>query len=147
MGAPTLIIAGIQIPQRSRFDLTQSFSRVDGGAASRRMGDGALFTMEAWEKWKTTISASGWIPPALLSIKRGVPFALHSIAPLALQPGELLPDGWAARTDWPEITLPADENGVIVRLVYPILTVATLAGAQLVTGGTNPQWELVCEET
>jgi len=145
MSAPTLIIAGVTLPQRSRLDYQQTFERLPGGATTRWLGNGAAFTMERWERWGTTISGGGWIPPALLGIKRGVPFVLHSVYPLSLKPGEPLPTGWTARTDFPEKSI-TDENGVTVRLVLPILNVICPLGARYVVGGANPQWEMVCEE-
>jgi hypothetical protein len=144
MSAPVLIINGVELPQRSRLDYQQTFERVDGGANSRRMAGGRLFTTGHWEAWRTTIQGGGWIPPALLSLSRGVPFELHCVAPIALLPGEDLPAGWSARVDWPECTM-IDERKVEVRLVFPVLTVVTLTGARLVTGGTNPSWELEME--
>lgn len=145
MSAPTLIIAGFEFPQESRLDFQQTFERVDGGSTSRRMGSGSLFTMESWERWTTTISGGGYVPAPLLSIRRGIPFELHSVSPISLQPGEDLPAGWSARTDWPETTF-TSRLGVEIRLIYPVLTVVTALGARLVTGGSKPQWELVCEQ-
>lgn len=145
MGAPTLIINGITLPQRARLDLQQTFERVQGGGESRRLANGGLFTMQRWRRWATTLSGSGWIPAPLLSLPIGEPFAVHSVAPLALRIGEPLPAGWAARTDWPEVAV-TGELGVTVRLVYPILTVATLDGPRYMTGGDGPSWELNCEE-
>lgn len=145
MSAPTLIIAGFEFPQESRLDFQQTFERVGGGATSRRMSGGALFTMESWERWSTTISGGGYVPAPLLSIKRGVPFEIHSVQPISLKPGEDLPNGWAARTDWPEETF-ISRLGVEIRLIYPILTVKSAAGARLVIGGSKPQWELTGEE-
>lgn len=145
MGAPVLIINGLELPQLSRLDLQQTFEIDEGGTSDRRLANGSLFVMSNWTKWKTTLSGAGWVPAPLLSLPRGVAFELHSVAPLALSVGEALPAGWAARTDWPEKTI-IDRRGVEVRLVYPILTVKTVSGARLVTGGNMPQWELVCRE-
>lgn len=145
MSAPTLIIAGFELPQESRLDLQQTFERVDGGCAQRRRAGGAWFSMEAWTRWSTTISGGGFVPAPLLSIPRGVPFELHSVAPLALWPGEDLPPGWSARTDWPETSF-TSRLGVEIRLVYPILMVASAQGARMVVGSSTPQWELACEE-
>ncbi|MDR1995155.1 hypothetical protein [Azonexus sp.] len=144
MSAPVLIINGFELPQRSRLDYQQTFERVDGGSSSRRMASGRLFTTEHWEAWRTTISGGGWIPPALLSLRRGMPFVLHSVTTIALRPGEDLPAGWSARVDWPEHSI-TDERGVTVRLVFPVLTVVTRLGARLMTGGSNPSWELEME--
>ncbi len=145
MGAPTLIINGVELPQRSRLTYQQTFERLPGGAETRRLANGAAFTMQHWERWGTTISGGGWIPPALLGIQRGVPFAIHSVYPVSLLPGQALPAGWTARSDWPEQSI-TDAAGVTVRLVLPILTVICPLGARYVIGGASPQWEIVCEE-
>lgn len=145
MSAPTLIIAGFPLPQLARLDLQQTIERVDGGATSRRMAGGNLFTTENWERWSTTISGSGWVPAPLLSIPRGIPFVLHSVATVSLRPGEDLPTGWSERTDWPGSVI-EDPDGVEIRLVYPVMTVCSAAGARLIVGGNSPQWELVCEQ-
>lgn len=145
MAAPALIINGIELPQRARLEYKQTFERVDGGREARRMANGALFTMQHWQRWATTISGGGWVPPALLGLPIGLPFEVCAVAPLALLPGESLPDGWSARSDCPELAI-VDRRGVAVRLVYPVLTVATLNGPRYVIGGAQPSWELVCEE-
>lgn len=145
MAAPALIINGIALPQRARLEYRQTFERVNGGRSARRMANGALFTMSHWQRWATTISGGGWIPPALLGLQPGIPFEVHAVAPLSLLPGELLPEGWLYRSDCPELTI-VDSRGVEVRLVYPVLTVATLDGPRYVVGGSKPSWELVCEE-
>lgn len=145
MAAPNLIIAGINLPQLARLEFSQTFERVDGGATSRRMAAGGLFTMEHWERWKTTISGGGWVPAPLLSIRRGIAFELHSIAPIALKPGEDLPAGWSERADWPGTSI-TDPDGIEIRLVYPVMTVCSAAGARLIIGGNSPQWEMVCEQ-
>lgn len=145
MGAPTLIINGQVLPLRARLQYQQTFERVDGGRTSRRLAGGGMFTAERWRKWQTTISAGGWIPPALLGLPIGVPFEVHAVAPLTLRVGESLPAGWIARTDLPEVSV-TDKAGVTLRLVYPILSVITLDGPRYTLGGSSPSWELVCEE-
>lgn len=145
MGAPTLIINGIELPQESRLDYQQTFELIEGGHAARRRANGSLMTMTRWLRWRTSITAGGWIPPQLLGLPIGVPFEVHAVAPVALRPGESLPAGWVARTDWPVVTY-VDRLGVDVRLVYPVLSIVTMTGARLVTGGSNPTWELSGEE-
>ena len=145
MAAPTLIIAGNALPLRARLQYQQTFELVDGGRTSRRLASGTMFTSERWRKWQTTISAGGWIPPALLGLPIGVPFEVHAVAPVTLRVGESLPAGWSARTDWPEESV-TDKAGVTLRLVYPILSMVTLDGPRYTLGGSSPSWELVCEE-
>jgi hypothetical protein len=143
--APGLIINGIDLPQRARLEYQQTFWLVEGGSSSRRMANGRLFTMSHWQRWATTISGGGWVPPPLLGLPIGEPFEVHAVAPVSLLPGQALPPGWTARADCPEVTT-TDARGVTVRLVYPVLTVVTLTGARLVVGGGAPKWELICEE-
>lgn len=144
MSAPPLIIAGIEIPQRARLDLSQTFEAI-GGSSSRRMANGALFKMSQWRRWRTTISGSGWVPPQLLAIDYDQPYTLESVTTLALAVGESLPAGWAQRSSpWGEKTI-TDERGVAIRLFYPVLTVMS-EPPRLITGNSGPSWELVCEE-
>lgn len=145
MAAPILMVDGDEVPLHTWCDgYQQTFSRLDGGASSRRLGSGAIYTSERWERWQTTISASGWIPPALAGLRRGAPFELRSCGVFALQPGESLPAGWAERMDFPAVERVF--AGVTVRLIYPVLQVVTLAGIRVTSGGASPSWELVCEE-
>lgn len=145
MSAPCLIINGIELPQQSRLSYQQTYELLEGGHTSQRRADGSLVTMSRWQRWRTSINGGGWIPPALLGLPIGVPFEVHAVAPIALMPGEVLPTGWSARTDWPE-SMYVDRRGVEVRIVYPILTIVTVVGARLITGGANPTWELTGEE-
>jgi hypothetical protein len=144
MSAPPLIIAGIELPQRARLDFNQTFEAI-GGRSARRMASGALFRMHNWQRWKTTISAGGWVPPQLLGIDYDQPYTIECVEPLALAVGESLPPTWGSRAaPWDEKTV-TDERGVQVRLFFPILTVMS-DPPRLITGGNGPSWELVCEE-
>jgi hypothetical protein len=144
MSAPSLIIAGIELPQRARLDLSQTFEAI-GGRSARRMASGALFKMSHWARWKTTISGAGWVPPQLLGINYDQPYTVECVEPLALAVGESLPPTWGSRAaPWDEKTV-TDERGVQVRLFFPILTVMS-DPPRLITGGSGPSWELVCEE-
>lgn len=145
MGAPSLIIAGIELPQRSRLDFSQTFE-VIGGVVSRRMASGALFKLTHWRRWKTTISAAGWVPPQLLAVDYDQPYEIECVEPIALAVGEALPAGWTQRAaPWGETTV-TDERGISVRLVYPILTVMSEPPRLVVGSSSGPSWELVCEE-
>jgi hypothetical protein len=144
MSAPPLIIAGITLPQRARLDLNQTFEPI-GGSSSRRMANGALFKMANWQRWRTTVSCGGWVPPQLLGIDYSQPYTIECVATLALAVGESLPPTWASRVaPWAEKTF-TDEDGVAVRLFYPILTVMS-DPPRLMIGGSGPSWELVMEE-
>lgn len=142
MATPTLIIAGITLPIRARLDYQQTYEPL-GGTSRRRLATGAAFSATRWRKWKTTIIGGGWIPAALLGVDYDNAYTIHCVQPIALLPGEVLPVGWAARHDFPEVTV-TDEAGVATRLVYPILTVRS-DPPQIVTGA-DPTWTLTAEE-
>ena len=105
----------------------------------------AVWPMGRYSRCRIGSAGRRPFPPALLGLQPGIPFEVHAVAPLSLLPGESLPEGWLSRSDCPELTI-VDSRGVEVRLVYPVLTVATLDGPRYVVGGSKPSWELVCEE-
>lgn len=144
MSAPSLIIAGITLPQRSRLEFSQTFEPI-GGRSGRRMANGALFRMSQWQRWRTTISGSGWVPPQLLGIDYDSSYTIESVTEVALAAGEPLPPNWTQRSaPWGEVSI-TDESGVTVRLIYPVLTVMS-DPPRLINGASGPSWELVCEE-
>jgi len=144
VSAPPLIIAGVTLPQRARLDVNQTYEPV-GGNSSRRMASGALFKMSQWLRWRTTISAGGWIPPQLLGINYNASYTIECVMPVALAVGEALPPNWTQRSaPWGEKTI-TDELGVAVRLIYPKLVVMS-DPPRLIYGNGGPSWELVCEE-
>lgn len=138
-----LIIGGVVVPVESRLDFQQTFEPLVAGT-DRRMADGALFSTELrWKKWKTSISAGGWILPALMGINYRLPYEIHCVQPLSFGVGEDLPENWVMRPDAPVKTI-TDKYGVETRLVYPILTVKSRPPR--LNPGANPTWELACEE-
>lgn len=143
MNYPTLIIAGVTLPLRSWLEVQQTYEPAAGNTR-RRLADGGLFNMTRWRRWKTTLSGSGWIPAPLLGIDYDQPITIHCVQPMAFRVGESLPSGWSARTDYPEVLLPADEFGQQVRLVLPILTV--WAEPPRIVPGSETSWELSAEE-
>lgn len=144
MSAPPLIIAGIELPQRARLGISQTYEAV-GGFSSRRMASGSLFKMSRWQRWRTTISGSGWVPPQLLGIDYSASYVVECVAAVALAVGESLPATWAQRSSpWGEKTI-TDERNISVRLIYPKLTVMS-EPPRLIIGNDGPSWELVCEE-
>ena len=86
MSAPPLIIAGITLPQRARLDFSQTLEPL-GGASARRLANGALFKTLQWQRWRTTISGGGWVPPQLLGIDYGQPYTVECVATVALAAG------------------------------------------------------------
>ena len=144
MAAPPLIVAGIEVPQRARLDFSQTFEPL-GGRSARRMANGALFRMSQWQRWRTTISGGGWVPPQLLGIDYDAPYTLESVTAVSLAVGEDLPPNWSQRAaPWGEVSV-TDERNVTVRSIYPVLTVMS-DPPRMINGNNGPSWELVCEE-
>ena len=143
--AATLIIAGRELSVISWLDFEQRWELVEGGRSATRMASGALHRQSLWERWRTTLSGSGWVPAPLLGIDYEVPFTLASAVPVALNVGDALPAGWSSRpSPWDERVV-TDAAGNSVRLVYPVLTVVA-DPPRLSHGSRNtPGWELVCE--
>lgn len=142
MATPALIIAGITLPKECALDLAQSLSPI-GGSTRRRMSSGALFSMTRWRRWKMTLSGGGFVPAPLLGINYDQPYEVHCIQPVSFRLGEALPAGWRARSDVPEFQV-TGRDGIVTRLVYPILTVMS-DPPEIIPGG-NPTWKLDCEE-
>lgn len=145
MARPPLIIAGREISVIAHLDFDQTWELVDGGRSAMRMASGALHRQLLWERWRTTLSGSGWIPAPLLSIDYSGPFTLESVCPVALQGGDPLPAGWSSRAaPWDEVAV-IDQDGRTVRLVYPVLTVVAEPPRLTHGNGNTPGWQLVCE--
>lgn len=144
MSLPTLIIAGVELSIISWLDFDQKIEPISG-SASRRMGGGALFKMTHYRKHRISLSASGWVPPALWGVDYDAPFEIELPRPLSLNPADALPPGWSARAaPWDEVEV-TDQAGYVHRLILPKLTVMAEPPAQS-HPGSDPSWELVCEE-
>lgn len=142
----SLNIAGIELSVIAWLDFDQSIDPI-GGSSVRRMADGAAFKTTHWRKYRVSLSASGWIPPALLAVDYDQPFVIALPHPVALNPGEGLPPGWVARTaPWGERTV-TDQDGNAVRYVWFSLTVISDGPKQSNGNSASPSWELVCEQT
>lgn len=142
----SLNIAGIELSVIAWLDFDQSIDPI-GGSSVRRMADGAAFKTTHWRKYRVSLSASGWIPPALLAVDYDQPFVIALPHPVALNAGESLPPGWVARTaPWGERTV-TDQVGNQVRYVWFSLTVVSDGPKQSNGNSASPSWELVCEQT
>lgn len=142
---PSLKIAGIDLSIIGWLDYDQQIAPI-GGTSVRRMASGAAFKMSRWRKYRVSISATGWIPPALLGIDYDVPFEIELPLPVALNAAETLPAGWSPRTaPWGEHVV-IDQAGKSVRYVYPKMTVVAEPPSQGHSHGGTPSWELICEE-
>lgn len=140
----TLIIAGIELSVIAWLDFDQAIEPM-GGSTLHRMANGAGFKISAWRKHRITLSAGGWIPPALLAVDYTAPFEIELPIPFGLNVGETLPAGWASRSAPYGETTQTDQDGKSLRMVYPKLTVFS-DGPRQSAGGGSRTWELVCEE-
>ncbi len=141
---PTLIIAGIEVSTIAWLEFDQQIQPI-GGSSVRRMADGRAYKLTHWKKHRISLSARGWIPPALLGIDYSQEFEIELPLPIALNDGEVLPDGWSARSapfDEHLVTDQADKN---VRYVYVKMTVLADEPTQAGDRANNRSWELVCE--
>lgn len=144
MPTPSLIIAGREISIISWLDYDQSIEPI-GGASTRRMGGGSAFKLTHWNKWRISITASGWIPAALLGVNYGEPFEIELPWPEAFAVGDPLPAGWTQRAaPWDEKPV-TDQAGFPVRLVWPKLTVIAEAPRKSHGHSGAPAWNLVME--
>lgn len=140
----TLIIAGVELSVIAWLDFDQAIEPM-GGSTLHRMANGAGFKVSSWRKHRITLSAGGWIPPALLGIDYGTPFEIELPIPIGLNIGETLPAGWSSRAAPYGETTQTDQDGKSLRMVYPKMTVFSDGPRQSAGGGART-WELVCEE-
>jgi len=145
MANPSLKIGGIDLSIVGWLDYEQSIEPISG-STTRRMGGGSAFKLTHWRKYRVSISAGGWIPPALLGINYDEPFEIELPAPVALNVGESLPAGWSSRVaPYDEHTV-TDQEERSVRYVYPKLTVVAEPPSQSNGNSAAPSWNLVMEQ-
>jgi len=142
---PTLKIAGIELSIIAWLDFDQAIEPISGSSV-RRMANGGAYKLSHWRKYRVSISAGGWIPPALFAINYDAPFEIELPLPIALNAAELLPAGWTTRAaPWGEHTV-TDQDGNTVRYVYPKFTVIAEPPSQSNGHAAAQSWELVCEQ-
>lgn len=140
----SLKIAGIDVSLIARLDFDQRLEAF-GGSTVRRMANGAAFKTSHWRKYRISLSAGGWVPPALNAIDYDAPFEVELPLPIALNTGETLPAGFSARVSpWAEHPV-TDQAGNAVRYVYVKATVIAEPPSQSNGNGASPSWELVME--
>lgn len=135
-----LIVGGVEVSIIAYLDFDQSIEEI-GGSSTRRMASGELSKMTRWRRHRITLSAGGWLPAALGGVDYGSAFVIELPVPVALMPGELLPDGWEIRVE----KMVTDQSGASVRLVWPKMTVVAEAPRQANGHQASPTWELTCE--
>lgn len=141
----SLKIAGIELSIVSRLHCDQQIEPI-GGSTVRRMGEGSAFKLTHWRKYRVTISADGWIPPALNAVDYDAPFEVELPYAVALNTGETLPAGWSSRAaPWGEHTV-TDQSGAAVRYVYPKITVIAEPPSQSSGDAAAPSWSIVMEQ-
>jgi len=168
---PDLTIDGIRLPLMVAGVISQTYEDF-GGFGLLRLGLGAAVHQEVWRKTRTTLSASGLIPPGLAAVDWTAAHTLGCVAPRSIQSASnviTLPA--ARRTDAAPYGFAVDAIGLLRPvavgvagntatlavwagavsyqvLYYPLLTVRAPAGVRVEydAAGAAAGWELVCEE-
>lgn len=168
---PDLTIDGIRLPLAVAGAISQTYEDF-GGFGLLRLGLGAAVHQEVWRKTRTTLSASGLIPPGLAAVDWTAAHTLGCVAPRSIQSASnviALPA--ARRTDAAPYGFAVDAIGLLRPvavgvagntatlavwagavsyqvLYYPLLTVRAPAGVRVEydAAGAAAGWELVCEE-
>ena len=168
---PDLTIDGIRLPVQVAGEIRQDYEEF-GGFGLLRLGLGAAGHQEVWRKTRTTLSASGLIPPGLAAVDWTAAHTLGCVAPRSIQAASnviTLPA--ARRTDAAPYGFAVDAIGLLRPvavglagntatlavwagavsyqvLYYPLLTARAPAGVRVEydAAGAAASWELVCEE-
>jgi hypothetical protein len=82
MAVKELIIGGITLPVRSRYEMNQTYDNI-GGTSSFRTLNGRLVKQTHWESLRTSISGAGAVPHPFHFIDRSVPQTLDCVAPMS----------------------------------------------------------------
>lgn len=140
----SLIIAGRTISLAAILDFTPQIAPLHGGTR-RRLGDGGLVNMSSWRKIKISISAKGWVPPAILAVDYSQPFEIELPIPWPMLPGDVLPAGVSVRNaPWGEHTV-TDQTGGSTRFAYIKCTVFSDGPTYSRSGGEYP-WSMEMEQ-
>ncbi len=145
MSVPSLKIGGISLSIIGWLDYDQRIEPI-GGSNFLRMASGAGYKLSHWRKYRISISAGGWIPPALFGVNYDAPLTLELPLPIGLNAAESLPAGWSARAaPWAEKTV-TDQNGNSIRMVYVKLDVFAEPPRQSNSLSSAKSWEMVFEQ-
>jgi len=141
----SLKIGGIDLSIIGWLDYSQNIEPI-GGSKFFRMASGAGYKLSHWRKYRISISAGGWIPPALLAVNYDAPLVLELPLPVGLNAAETLPAGWTARSaPWAEQTV-IDQAGVSTRMVYVKMDVFAEPPRQSNDLSGSKSWEMVFEQ-
>lgn len=168
---PDLTIDGIRLPLQVAGEIRQDYEDF-GGFGLLRLGLGAAVHQEVWRKTRTTLSASGLIPPGLAGVNWTASHTLGCVAPRSIQAaGNVITLPAARRSDAAPYGFAVDAIGLLRPvavglagntatlavwagavsyqvLYYPLLTARAPAGVRVEydAAGAAAGWELVCEE-
>ena len=168
---PDLSIDSVRFPVQVAGEISQDYEFF-GGFSLLRLGAGAAVHQETWRKTRTTLSATGLVPPGLAGVDWSTSHLLGCVAPRSIQaasPVIALPA--ARRSDAAPYGFAVVENGLLRSVAvslagdvatlgpvagalsyqvlwYPLLTVRAPAGvrASYDAAGAVASWELACEE-
>ncbi|PWG61776.1 hypothetical protein [Sediminicurvatus halobius] len=79
----SLVIGGIELPLYAGLELSQTYS-VIGGRSDFRLADGAAIRQRHWQRLRTEISGSGWMPPGLVALDYDQPVTILCITQRSL---------------------------------------------------------------
>lgn len=168
---PDLTLDGVRMPLAVAGIISQTYEDF-GGFGLLRLGLGAAVHQEVWRKTRTTLSASGLIPPGLASVDWTAAHTLGCVAPRSIQAaGRVITLPAARRTDAAPYGFAVDAVGLLRPvavtvagnvatlgaaagavsyqvLYYPLLTVRAPQGPRVEydAAGAAASWEIVFEE-
>ena len=168
---PDLSVDGVRLPMQVAGEISQDYEFF-GGYSLLRLGAGAAVHQEVWRKTRTTLSASGLVPPGLAALDWSTAHVLGCVAPRSAQSvGPVIALPAERRPDAPPYGFAVDASGLLrpvavsvagdvatlaplagavsyQLLWYPLLTVRCPAGPRVSydAAGAVASWELVCEE-
>lgn len=87
-----LMINGVAIDDKAQFGIQVRITPI-GGSTVHRLSNGQAIKQTAWRKRRITLSATGWMPPALDGIDWSLPITVS---------GQTLPSEITGFSDGPE---------------------------------------------
>lgn len=170
---PDLVINALWMPLHVSATIEQQYEDFGGFTATpRRFANGAGLVQEAWRRVRTSISASGLVPPGLFSVDWTAPVTMGCVAARSIQaPGNVFDLPAARRADAPPfgfaitaggmirpVDVAVDDNQATLAplagavgyqvLWYPVMTVLAPVGPVLTfdAAGAVSGWQLIAEE-
>lgn len=130
---PDLTLNALRLPLAAGGQIEQTDERF-GGFSAMRLGLGAMVHQEVWRKTRSTITATGLVPPGLDGIDWTAPITVGWVKPRSIQAaGNVIAIPAARRTDAAPFGFSIDANGflrpVSVSMATDTATLGTVAGA------------------